>query len=156
LRRVRGPDAVGVVPRTDSETVVDVVYAIDALRHILSGALRLRTVDESAERDVALVHAALDVAGVDETVRSQPIVQLSANAIVGPLIAAGATPGKWSGNPPHLLHHGPIAGPITRLGTPLVVRGERPHQAMTFFAVMVEVSWSSSPRLGLASSGSKE
>jgi hypothetical protein len=57
----------------------------------ISAARFGRAVDES-RRHLAIVHFALDICRVDETVRSQPIVQLLADAIVDRL-AAGR---KWS------------------------------------------------------------
>jgi hypothetical protein len=140
------------------------VYALNAFRHRFSGALRFRAIDESAERHIALVHGALDVGGIDETVRSQPIVQLFADALVCPPVAAGAAPGKWAGNTPGF-HAGQLLAAITCLlvpaavsmgsellastreasrtpivaVTPLAVHSRRFDHQMTFFAVMIEI-----------------
>jgi hypothetical protein len=97
-----------------------VQHALDPLCHNSGGALRVRAVDESAERHFAVVHAALDVCRVDETVRSQPIVQLLADAIVGSLVVAGATPRKRPGNPPRFRTE-PLPPAITCLAVPAAV-----------------------------------
>src|SRR5688572_25066285 len=59
---------------------------VEIVGDVLGGALGGAAVDEPGQRDLAVYDAAFDVCRIDVAMGREPVVQLFADALVGPLV----------------------------------------------------------------------